>query len=218
MLRAILDCDPDLTLKSVHHESALRRLFFTPEDWYLARLSPAPLLVVAGRRDLIPRHVLAAVDPTSEDENPSLDRRIVDAAGALASACRAELHLAYVSEPIAEIMADANMVGGVTTMGLSQQLEEDREAAFKAFADRLEIPLATRHFRRGRVDRVLSELADQLGACVIVVGSNYRSGMERFFLGSTSEDLLANARHDVLVVKPEGFSDRFAEAGGKLPG
>lgn len=216
MLAAIIDTEPDLTLKTVHHQSALRRLFFTPDDSYLARLSPAPLLVVSGGPDRIPRHVLAAVDPSSEADSPSLDRRIIAAAAALASACEAELHLAYVSEPIAEIMADANMVGGVTTMGMAQQLEGDREAAFQAFADRVGIPPAARHFRRGRVDLELSELAQQLGACVIVVGSNYRSGMERFFLGSTTGDLLAIAEQDILVVKPEDFTDRLAETSGKL--
>lgn len=214
MLAAILEVEPDLAIKSVHHESAIRRLFFTPDDWYLARLSPLPLLVVAAGADRPPTRILVAVDPSSQTDSPTLDDRIVAAASALALQGQAELHLAYVSEPIAEVMADANMVGGVTTMGLVDQVEDERKTSFKAFADRFGVPETARHFLHGRVDLALGELADQLGAGVIAAGSNYRSGMERFLLGSTTEDLLAHARQDILVVKPQGFSDRLAEAAG----
>lgn len=214
MLAAIMEVEPDLTLKSVHHESALRRLFITPDDWYLARFSPSPLLIVAEAQARLPNHVIVAVDPVSQRSESNLTDRIVATALTYALQAGADLHMAYVSQPITDLLADAGLVGGVAAPELLNQVEEARRGQFSVLADRHGVPRERQHFLHGRVDAALNALADQVGAGLIVVGSNHRKGLDRFLLGSTTEDLLAHARHDVLVVKPEDFDERLLEMSG----
>lgn len=60
---------------------------------------------------------------------------------------------------------------------------------------------ATGHSPHGRASAQLEILAAQLAADLIVVGSRGLSGVERFLLGSTSDELVVSARTSVLVVR-----------------
>lgn len=60
---------------------------------------------------------------------------------------------------------------------------------------------ATAHALHGRASAQLEVLAAQLDADLIVVGSRGLSGMERFLLGSTSDELVGSARTSILVVR-----------------
>ena len=46
--------------------------------------------------------------------------------------------------------------------------------------------------------------ADELRADLVVLGTNQRSGLERAFLGSVAQDVLRDAKCDILVVPPAG--------------
>jgi nucleotide-binding universal stress UspA family protein len=60
---------------------------------------------------------------------------------------------------------------------------------------------ATGHALHGRASRQLEILAAELGADLIVVGSRGLSGVQRFLLGSTSDELVVSARTSVLVAR-----------------
>jgi nucleotide-binding universal stress UspA family protein len=60
---------------------------------------------------------------------------------------------------------------------------------------------ATGQAMHGRASRQLEILAAELGADLIVVGSRGLSGVQRFLLGSTSDELVVTARISVLVVR-----------------
>lgn len=213
MLAAILEHEPDLCIKSVHHESALKRLFFTPDDWYLARFSPAPLLIVAAAEARLPQTLLVAVDVGS-DSTLALNRAIIGEATRYALQVGADMHLVYVSRPVSDALVGAGLVGGVIAADLIDEVEHGREARFARLADEFGVPANARHFVAGRVDSQLVAVADRLGAGLIVVGNNQRSGLDRFLLGSTTEDLLAHTHSDVLMVKPAGFDDNLLEMSG----
>ncbi len=73
-----------------------------------------------------------------------------------------------------------------------------RDAADRLHRDGL---AATPHARHGRASAELEILAAQADADLIVVGSRGMSGVDRFLLGSTSDELVATARTSVLVVR-----------------
>ncbi len=60
---------------------------------------------------------------------------------------------------------------------------------------------ATAHAAHGRASEHLTALAGETGADLIVVGSRGLSGVERFLLGSTSEELVATSPTSVLVAR-----------------
>lgn len=95
MLAYIAEYAPDLAIKDVRHESALKRLLLRPLDWDLLRESPVPLLLVGTLAHAVPRRVLAAIDVSQGPvRDGDLNDSIVKSALALAIQCDAELHLA----------------------------------------------------------------------------------------------------------------------------
>src|SRR5262245_24711958 len=58
------------------------------------------------------------------------------------------------------------------------------------------------HVRVGRPDRELAQIAADLGADMIVVGTHDRHGLERWIVGSVADRLLRHARCEVLVHRP----------------
>jgi nucleotide-binding universal stress UspA family protein len=60
------------------------------------------------------------------------------------------------------------------------------------------------HFRTGRADRAIVELAREIGADVIVVATQRASALQRLLLGGTVADRIARAAPcPVFVVRPK---------------
>ena len=59
--------------------------------------------------------------------------------------------------------------------------------------------------KNGRVAATMSSVAEELGASMIVVGSNGASGYERHFIGSTAARIIQDAPCPVLIIR-EGFN------------
>jgi nucleotide-binding universal stress UspA family protein len=64
------------------------------------------------------------------------------------------------------------------------------------------------------------ELAEELGADLVVIGMRHRSAMGKFLLGSTAQRILIDAPCPVLAVKADGRGrhDRTGDAPGARPG
>jgi len=57
-------------------------------------------------------------------------------------------------------------------------------------------------FPEGSAANAILELADELDASMIVIGSHGRTGVRRAVLGSVAEDLIRTGHRPVLVVRP----------------
>ncbi len=62
------------------------------------------------------------------------------------------------------------------------------------------------HFRRGSPAENVAQLAADLDADLVVVGSHGHRGLERFFLGSVAERVSRLARCPVWIVRPKDHS------------
>lgn len=74
ILQHVLEMQPDLLLKQVEHEPALKRAFFTPLDWQLLRHCPVPVYLLGASQPALPRQIVAAVDvaDTSPEGKPEM--------------------------------------------------------------------------------------------------------------------------------------------------
>ncbi len=196
---------PDLVLKDIHHEPLLKRVLFTPLDWQLLRLCPAPLLMVSAAAHSLPQRVIAAVDTARQDQAAEdLNDVIVHAALQLAIQCDATLHLAQAFDEVIPAMpAELGATEGF--IEACAQLRESNHKSFDAFATRHSVPAEQRHFLSGQAVSVLTGLARKSRTDVLVMGSTTRTGLVRIVMGSTAERILGDLRCDVLVVKPAGF-------------
>jgi universal stress protein E len=192
---------PDLVIKQPGKNSALRRLFSTPEDQALARQCPIPLLVVGSQGDRLPHRVLAAVDTVEAEGTDDLNAMVISQAERLAAATGAEVHIAHAVEPVINMPEDAGLQGVAATPVLTEELQALHRERFNGIAARYRIPEQHRHLVFGNVDIALEELSEQIGAEVIVAGHHPRGAFERFLVGSTSEHLLSHGKQSVLIVK-----------------
>ena len=197
ILDHVLEMQPDLLIKEVQHESALKRAFFTPLDWHLLRHCPIPVYLVSGSGFVLPRKVVAAVE-VSDTEGPDneLNERIIQQATALAMQCNAELHLLYACDISAAFLAD---MGGLTLADLTKALRRDLEKSFLKLAGRYGVASDHRHFILGNPVTALSEFAHDHQVDVIVMGKVQSHGVDKL-LGSTTEHILYQVPCSVLAV------------------
>ena len=206
ILSQVLELQPDLVLKDVHVERLLKRALFTPLDWKLLRLCPAPLLLVNRTSRRTPQRIIVAVDP-HDDANAnastnSLDDQVIQAAMMFAEQCHAELHLVHVCNDQLSMLTANGDASPLLPIELSESLRGARLKAFDALADRYRIPSEQRHFLSGPLASTLTDFARDADTDVIVVGTVRRRGLERLVMGSSAERILDSSPCSVLAIKP----------------
>ncbi|MFL1477323.1 universal stress protein [Pseudomonas grimontii] len=197
ILDYVTEMKPDLLIKQVQRESALKRAFFTPLDWQLLRECPVPVYLVGGGGHALPRLVVAAVDASDvQSINSELNDRIVEQATNLALQCDAELHLLYACDISALYMTD---MGGLALSDLMEDLQSTEKVRFLELAQRYGVPADRYHFILGNPVSVLSEFATRHQVDVIVMGRVQYQGLEKL-LGSTTEHVLYQVPCSILAI------------------
>lgn len=191
---------PDLAIKELRRESALRRWLFTAEDTFLTRHATRPLLVVGENQSPLPKRVVAAVDPGPADQEEALNGRIVDEARRFADAVGAELHLAHAVDPIIDLPADPTMQLVGTTPLMAEELQALQRGRFERLAETMGFDRSQCHLLIGRADVALEGLCERIGADLLVTGHHRRQPLERLLGGSVSEGLIGTARRAVMVI------------------
>lgn len=113
-----------------------------------------------------------------------------------------ELHLVHVVHPVGRApalseLATATEVEQVTM--LDEASEELGKLAREA-AGATGVHVHT-HVRVGEPEREIAQLASDVGADLVVVGTHGRSGIERVLLGSVAESVVRRAPCPVLTIK-----------------
>ncbi|MCF4998413.1 universal stress protein [Pseudomonas syringae] len=198
-----------LLIKALAHESLLSRLMFTPLDIHLLRECPVPLHFVSHVQHVLPRRILAAVDPFHRsDEYEGFNDRILHEASKLASTCNAELDVIYAHD-LSSIGADEFGFDNASAFFSSSQaktLFDAQNETFQALAKRNGIPPERQHMILGNPAKVLASYADAYNIDVIVMGRVGHRGIGRL-IGSTVEHLLYKMPCSVWVVSPQALEE-----------
>lgn len=209
ILARTLDLQPDLVVRDVVRESFLGRWSTVRRsDWQLARQCPAPLMLVQKPGILLPKHIAAAVDP-GRSEVPGaleLDDRVVRTALPIAMAAEADLQLVHVCH-----YRDRLTGIGPNLNEYLDRLQRDDDAAYLAFAQRHGVPPEHRVRLAGEPGHELINYVDSAGIDLMVMGSEHRTGFERFMIGSTAEAVVGSGGCDVLLVRPNGFAESLGQ-------
>jgi universal stress protein E len=199
ILQHVTKIQPDLLIKDVQHEPAIKRAFITPMDWYLLRECPVPVYLVGTTGHMLPHKIVAAVDPSRPElQESGLNDRIIQVANSLALQCDAELHLLHAYDVSSVYLGDAGG-GGLALTNLTKELRSVLEKSFLTLADHYGVPADRRHFILGQPVSVLAEFASQHQVDVIVMGRIHRHGLEKL-IGSTTEHILYQASCSILAV------------------
>jgi nucleotide-binding universal stress UspA family protein len=149
-----------------------------------------------------PRHVVVAYD-----FSPSADRALELAIETAQRDARIVLHVvAAIPHEFGLPFAPVHKVDYEYAEYVQQQLGERTRAAFGAFAPAHEIHFFV-HARIGGPASQILQLAEEVGADLILIGSHGRTGVDRALLGSVSEKVAREARCPVLVARARSYAD-----------
>jgi universal stress protein E len=180
-------------------------------DWKLVSTCPAPVLVVNGDSAAPYRHIVAAVDPYQEHGKPAeLDTAILRNARVMADISRGQLRVVHCFATIEDMVA-ADFIE-LPAAQAEVALERDRREALSRLVDAAGLPAESATLIAGRPETVLAALAERGEADLLVLGTAARGRVREFFIGSTAERLLHDAKADVLIVKPPGVRVTVAHA------
>ncbi|MBT8768480.1 universal stress protein [Metapseudomonas boanensis] len=201
-IRQILEMQPDLVVKDIQREPALKRAFVTPLDWYLLRECPVPIHLVADARHPLPHKIVAAVDPMDPDTQISgVNEKIISAATGLALQSNAELHLLYIYDCLPAYMANSGE-GGVSWSDLAEELRIALHQSFVSLADRFGVPQERRHFLMGSPIRGIADFVTEQAADVVVMGRVHHKAIDKL-IGSTTEHTLYQVPSSILAVRAD---------------
>jgi nucleotide-binding universal stress UspA family protein len=158
---------------------------------------------------IFPTKILLATDGSEEGELALLTT--VD----LANRTDSELHVVYVAEPGPEAMLNPAFalnrklweetlreVEREAREVLDGQVKKIEEAGGTVAQANLRITQA-HLWTGGRPDRKIVELAEEIGAGLIAMGSRGLGGIKRALMGSVSDSVVRHAHCPVLVVRAE---------------
>jgi len=217
VIRTVLRNNHDLLIKPSENPDFIERLFGS-NDMHLLRKCPCPVWLTQPNDKSNYGCILAAVDfnlDMSGTIEQSLNQQILELAGSLALSDFATLHFVHVWDAPAEVMvrswAENPDEAGRTYVGVERS---NHERAFDRLRDQLKDQMGTEafdhlspqfHLRRGAASKVIPEMAKQLQADLVVMGTVARTGIAGLFIGNTAEAILEQLQCSVLAVKPVGF-------------
>jgi universal stress protein A len=124
-------------------------------------------------------------------------RQLLNKSLALQKSHNCQLSLVHVIEPL--ILTTGEEIN-VSFTSLEEQIEQHQKEQLYTLADEFEIPQANAHLSTGSISAEVHQLAKQLHADLLIVGTHGRHGLAVLF-GSTSTHVLRGTNCDVLAIR-----------------
>lgn len=201
----ILKNSYDLVIKSTHSHSKLSAILFTPTDWNLLRKCPVPVLLVKHQQWPEHGNILCAIDCKSiqDDDHHQLNQQILTDAKMMAEIINANIHVvnAYPSPPM-NIMLELPEFDPVN---YEDGLKKFHQETLNNYANKHQISDDNVHLKQGLPEDVISNVAKEIDAELVILGTVGRSGLSATLLGHTAEQVIDSLDCDLLALKPDGF-------------
>ncbi|MBL6690789.1 MAG: universal stress protein [Pseudomonadales bacterium] len=188
----------DFVVKPMRQHSLFETVVRTTTDWNLIRHCPYPLLLVSDQDSIRNKPVLAAIDVCSGDENhEALNTVVLESARRLSSVLDSPTHTVNSWRTPTQMMA----VGSIDTTPYPspENLRKEHEEALHKVTK--ELTIAKNHLGEGSPTYAINQVAKEIAAGVIVLGTVARKGISGALIGNTAEGVLESANCDVMVCK-----------------
>jgi universal stress protein E len=196
------ELEPDLIIKRISADSSNINPFAMPVDRHLLRYCKAPLLLVRDSHWVI-NPILAAIDPTAADKKHiALNHNKLEYSKMLDHVTETQLHSGNTFEtpsmgPSMEV-GWANIDFESIKVDTSNAHKNKMQTLLKEH-DLLNNPF---HVIEGRPDIAIPNIAKEIDAQLLILGTVGRTGLSGAFIGNTAEHILANMSCDILTLKP----------------
>ena len=178
--------------------TGVRRLAFGSVAERTVRAAPIPVVVVPPTVAAGPIEEILVPTDGSDGAQSALDHAVE-----IAERFAAGLHLLHVVDLSAFGLSAGmeDLYAGLERVG-EAALEEARSTADDGDVRKVEASLMS-----GRVDRAIREYVDDRDIDLLVMGTHGRSGLERFWLGSTTERVIRRSSVPVVTIKSPAIID-----------
>lgn len=201
----VLKNEYDLIIKATHQHSKFSAILFTPTDWNLLRKCPIPVLLVKHHKWPDKGNILCAIDCKSvqDEEHHQLNKQILAEAKTMAKIINANIHVvnAYPSPPM-NIMLE---LPEFDPINYEDGLKVFHQKALNEYAQEFKVSENRTHLVQGLPEDVISEVAEDIDAELVILGTVGRTGLSATLLGHTAEQVIDNLNCDLLALKPKGF-------------
>ncbi len=193
----------DLVVKYTNaKDEGLSALIFTPQDWQLLRKCPAPIMMVRNHNWDHQRRILVAVNVAENDSDHStFNEELVQMGVNLAKDLgRGNVHLVSAYPPAA-----INMAIDMPEFKNEVYTESERESYLshmEKLRQQFGIDSAHTHVEEGFPEDVIPQVAKDLQAEIVVLGTVGRRGLAAAFLGNTAEHVISRLNCNLLAIKP----------------
>ncbi|NGX42448.1 MAG: hypothetical protein K940chlam7_00728 [Chlamydiae bacterium] len=139
------------------------------------------------------QNILVALDLKPEDDDVVSEQafRIAETSGATVS-------FVHVVEPIFNYGLPPGADNKYDQW--ESELEEGAKMQMSKLGEKCSIPTFRQYVRVGQVKRELLQTAERVRADLIVVGTHCRHGLTSLFFGNTADDVVNDAKCDVLAI------------------
>lgn len=200
LLAHIQKWELDLVIKTAREADVPTGRVYSTVATRLLQRSPCPVWIVRPRQQPGAARVLAAVGPFGGAyEAQKADSDVLDVATQLAAARGGELHLVSAWYPL--MMRRYLSAEDYRVYVRSCKLDAVEGLRQLLAAHPTKVAWKNVHVKSGPADQVIARVADEIDADVIVVGSAGRTGLRRWIMGNTVEDVLRQTERATLGVR-----------------
>jgi nucleotide-binding universal stress UspA family protein len=210
IIREVLSSQHDLVMMTAEGRGGLKERLFGATSMHLMRKCPVPVWVIKQDQPQHYRRIMAAVNPTSTDEQKDgLDLKILDLATSLTRLEEGELHIVHTWQFPGE-----STLRGARSQLSQAEVDQFLQSVEQAHRDGLNGLLANydlngldykTHLLKGGARDLIPSIAWENEMDLVIMGTVSRTGVAGFFIGNTAESVLQQVNCSVLTVKPEGF-------------
>ncbi len=204
IIHYVLDNEVNLVVKGTRRHDDLASVIFTPTDWHLLRKCPSPVLLVKEHGWPIDGNIIAAVNVgTEDDEHAQLNDKLTHIARDYANLLSGHVHLvnSYPGTPL----NIAIEVPGFDPDRYNHSVRMHHLEEMQAHAKKHAISVDHCHVKEGMPEKVVPQIARDIDAELVIIGTVGRVGLSAALIGNTAEHVIDDLDCDVLAVKPDDF-------------
>ena len=209
VVRSAEEMGAGLVVMGSRGRGRMRRAIMGSVSDSVVRHAHCPVVVVRWKPIVLPAKILVATDGSEEA------RLAAATAADLTRRTGSELYLVHVGKDLTHWSYSGVDVGPLP--GIDQdELDRQAKRLLEAELERLKssgTEVAGSRPRRGRAEEEVVDLAEEVGADLIVMGSRGLGGMSRALVGSVSDSVVRHAHCPVMVVRKEKERTVEHEAG-----
>jgi universal stress protein E len=204
IIEQVIEHNYDIVIKGTHQHDKLKSVVFTPTDWHILRKCPCPVLLVKEHEWPENGNIIAALNVGSdEEEHHSLNVKITEEAKQLASLIQGNVHLvnSFPGTPV----NIAIEIPEFNSAEYNNTMLKHHQQAMISHAEQFNINVVNTHVEEGLPETVIEQVAEQVDAELVILGTVGRTGISAALIGNTAEHVIDQLNCDVLALKPDGY-------------